>query len=94
MAADNDPPASIPLTAHAALELIGTADAPGTTCAVLTPRIKARLQELDSGHLLRVRVDDPVARVDVPAWCYLSGNELVALQEEAGGILNFYIRKR
>ena len=85
------PPADWPAAA-ATLEMLGDA-AGGPVCAVLTPAIKARLRDLAPGQILRVRVDDPSARVDVPAWCALTGHTLLGVREGAGGVLDFAIRK-
>jgi tRNA 2-thiouridine synthesizing protein A len=76
----------------ATLELLGIGDSLGAACATLTPAIKVGLQELQLGQVLLVRVDDPSARLDVPAWCALTGNVLQATTEE-GGVLCFFIRK-
>ncbi len=77
----------------ATLELLESSDRPGSACAVLTPAIKAKLMELEPGQILLVRVDDPSARLDVPAWCSLTGNVLQAKAEEDNGVLDFFIRK-
>ncbi len=77
----------------ATLELLDNSDRPGTACAVLTPAIKAKLMELQPGQILLVRADDPSARLDVPAWCTLTGNILQATAEEDNGVLDFFIRK-
>jgi TusA-related sulfurtransferase len=77
----------------ATLELLDSSDRPGSACAVLTPAIKAKLMELEPGQILLVRVDDPSAGLDVPAWCSLTGNILQAKAEEDNGILDFFIRK-
>jgi tRNA 2-thiouridine synthesizing protein A len=77
----------------ATLELLESSDRPGSACAVLTPAIKAKLSELEPGQILLVRVDDPSARLDVPAWCSLTGNVLQAKTEEDNGVLDFFIRK-
>lgn len=77
----------------ATLELLDSGDRSGSACAVLTPAIKAKLQQLEQGEILLVRVDDPSARLDVPAWCSLTGNVLQAKAEEDNGILDFFIRK-
>jgi TusA-related sulfurtransferase len=73
----------------ATLELLGG----GAACAVLTPAIRAALRPLAPGQVLRVRTDDPVAQLDVAAWCALTGNALLAATEEAGGVWQFNIRK-
>ncbi len=78
----------------AILEYLGIGDNVGAACATLTPLIKARLKELESGQVLLVSVDDPSARLDVPAWCALTGNPLQAATESGDGVLHFYIRKK
>lgn len=80
--------------AAAVLELLATADTPGTTCAVLTPAIKARLRELGGGQVLEVRVDDPSAREDIAAWCRLTGHEIVAVVDEMPKYTRYFLRKK
>jgi TusA-related sulfurtransferase len=75
----------------AVLEML-MAEAQGSTCALLTPAIKAKLRDLEPGRVLLVRVDDPSARLDVQAWCALTGNPLLATTEEEG-TLSFLIQK-
>jgi TusA-related sulfurtransferase len=66
----------------------------GFVCATLTPTIKLKLRELEGGQVLEVRVDDPSARLDVPAWSRMSGNELIATVEEDAERTRFYLRKK
>jgi TusA-related sulfurtransferase len=66
----------------------------GFICAALTPLIKSRLREMEPGQVLEVRVDDPAARLDVPAWCRLSGNTLLATVEDDAEHTRFYVRKK
>jgi TusA-related sulfurtransferase len=83
--------------ADAVLEMLGLSEADGTTCALLTPAIKARLRELSAGQVLEVRVDDPQAREDIASWSRLSGHELLAVvADSARGAseLHFYLRKK
>jgi TusA-related sulfurtransferase len=84
--------------ADAVLELLGTAnnagEMDGTTCAILTPAIRAKLREMEAGQVLEVRVDDPAAREDLASWCRLSGNELLAAREESSGVLRAFLRKK
>jgi TusA-related sulfurtransferase len=72
----------------------GVLEADGATCATLTPLIRARMRELESGSVLEVRTDDPSAREGVPAWSRLTGNELLATVEEEDGHTRFYLRKK
>jgi TusA-related sulfurtransferase len=80
--------------ADAVLEMLQTADTQGTTCAVLTPAIKARLRELAGGQVLEVRVDDPSAREDIAAWCGLAGHELLAVLDEMPKYTRYFLRKK
>jgi len=68
-------------------------DLPGPVCAYLTPLIKEQLRRLESGQVLEVRTTDETAKLDVPAWCRLSGHVLIATLEE-GAITRFFIRKK
>lgn len=64
------------------------------TCANLTPMMKERIRELQSGQVLEVLADDPVAREGVPAWSRLTGNELLAMHELDANRTRFYVRKK
>ena len=81
-------------TAQALLEMMAESESLGSTCALLTPAIKAKLKELDSGQVLEVRVNDSTAREDITAWCRLSGNELVAMLDEGHQGLRFFVRRK
>ena len=69
-------------------------DALGSSCASLTPLIRARIRELASGQLLEVRSDDPAAREGVPAWSRLTGNPLEAVVEDDAERTRFYLRRK
>lgn len=71
-----------------------TLEAPGANCAVLTPLIKTKLRDLDSGQIVEVLSDDPKAREAVPAWSRLTGNPLIATVEEDAEGIRFYLRKK
>ena len=92
-ATPTSPEAALPVP-DALLEFDTSDPSRGFTCANLTPAIKARLKELESGQVLEVRVDDPAARLDVPAWSRMSGNELIAMLEEDAERTRFYLRKK
>ena len=79
--------------ADAVLEMVSNPALAGSTCAVLTPAVKARLRELQPGQVLEVRVDDPTAVDDMTAWTRLAGHELVQTVRE-GEIIRFFVRKR
>ena len=68
--------------------------AEGETCATLTPLIRAKMRELESGSVLEVRTDDPSAREGIPAWSRLTGNELITTVAEDTEHSRFYLRKK
>lgn len=74
------------------LEMVGNPAAAGSTCAVLTPAVRARLRELAPGQVLEVRVDDPTATDDMAAWTRLAGHELLCTLQE-GATIRFFVRK-
>jgi TusA-related sulfurtransferase len=69
-------------------------NAPGTSCAYLTPLIKERMAPLKSGEVLEVRSDDPASRNGVPAWSRMTGNPLIAFAEGDDGNTRFFLRKK
>ncbi len=82
-------------TARDALLVVHTDPATSaSTCAMLTPAIKSKLREMSSGQVLEVRVDDPAARGDIEAWCRLSGNILLRINETEGPELQFFVLKK
>lgn len=69
-------------------------DGSGNVCADLTPNIKRALSELQPGEILEVVSDDLVARVSVPAWSRLTGNEIVETIEEPDHRTRFFIKHK
>lgn len=76
------------------LELYTGSSATDSTCAVLTPMIRAKLLQMQTGQILEVRVDDPTARGDIESWSRLSGNELVKVIEDDTNVLRFFVKKK
>jgi TusA-related sulfurtransferase len=67
---------------------------PGASCAILTPRVKEKMRELESGEVLEVRTDDPATREGMPAWSRMTGNPLLKVVEEDKHRTRFFIRKK
>lgn len=55
--------------------------------------IRRHIDPLDPGQTLEVRSTDSTVEVELPAWCRLTGNELVSATK-AGGVRSYLIRKR
>jgi TusA-related sulfurtransferase len=83
------PPARVDPDPSGARALV---DAGGATDAVLSNAIRRRLRDLAAGQVLEVVSREPTARLSVPAWCRLTGHELVQHvdQDEES---RFWIRK-
>jgi arsenite methyltransferase len=69
-------------------------DGHGHTCGTIEPMMKRHMRALESGQVLEVRVDDPAARLGVPAWSRLTGHTLLATVEEDERRSRFFLRKR
>ena len=68
--------------------------ASGLACLNLTPDIKKAISPLEPGQILKVINDDPASRVGIPAWCRLTGNILVTVDELNENETLFYIKKK
>lgn len=68
-------------------------DARGTRCPEPVLKLRAALREAPTGTRVRLRADDPLAGVDVAAYCLRSGNALVD-EREAAGEWEFVVERR
>jgi tRNA 2-thiouridine synthesizing protein A len=64
-------------------------DAGELGCGDLVLELRMRLRELAAGDVLHLTARDPGAPEDLPAWCRLTGNELVAARHP-----DYWIRRR
>jgi len=51
-----------------------------------------KLKELKPGQVLELLASDEGIKEDAPAWCRVTGNEFVGM-EEKGGEIKVYIKK-
>ena len=74
------------------MEADATLDTFGLLCP--TPIIKTaqKMKELKVGEVLEVLATDPAIREDMPAWCRVTGNEYLGLEEREGEY-RVYVRK-
>jgi tRNA 2-thiouridine synthesizing protein A len=68
-----------------------TLDVRGFSCPLPVLKTKLALRDLASGDILRVLATDPMAVVDLRAYCARTGHELLAWSGEVE--LEFLIRK-
>lgn len=62
-------------------------------CGDLTPLIRGRLREIESGQVLEVISEEPAAHEGIPAWSRMTGNELIGTIRETSRS-RFFIRKK
>ena len=62
-------------------------------CGDMTPLIRQALRDLGSGQVLEVISAEPAAHEGIPAWCRLTGNNLIGTMREEGRS-RFHIRKK
>lgn len=67
-------------------------DARGHRCPVPTLKLRKALEGLDTGAMVRLIADDPMAKVDVPHFANQGGHQVME-QVEADGAVSFLIRK-
>ena len=67
-------------------------DCRGKACPVPVIELAKVMADLAPGEIVVVRSDDPGAKVDIPVWCRMKGEELIGT-EDAGGELRFTVRK-
>jgi tRNA 2-thiouridine synthesizing protein A len=70
-----------------------TVDLGQAGCGDLTPLIRGRLRELQSGQVLEVISEEPAAHEGIPAWSRMTGNELIGTLREMSRS-RFFIRKK
>jgi tRNA 2-thiouridine synthesizing protein A len=52
-------------------------DARGHRCPAPTLRLRRALERAESGRIVRLLADDPMARIDVPHFCATEGYTLI-----------------
>ena len=67
-------------------------DARGHRCPVPTLRLRRALEDAPAGALIRLRADDPLARIDVPHFVSQAGATLLVRDDLTEGF-SFLIRK-
>ncbi len=72
-----------------ALELDGR----GLLCPMPVIELARHLDDVEVGELIAVVATDVAARVDVPAWCRLRGQEYVGEETAADGVPRYLVRR-
>jgi tRNA 2-thiouridine synthesizing protein A len=67
-------------------------DARGHRCPVPTLKLRRAAQSAPAGALLRLMVDDPMARIDIPHFAAQAGLKILTWEED-GAAISVVVRK-
>jgi len=67
-------------------------DCYGLLCPMPIVETNKKVNEMKTGQVLEVLSTDQGIKEDMPAWCQVTGNEFLKVEED-GGELKVYIRK-
>ena len=62
-------------------------------CPLPVIELARRIGEVEVGQVVAVMADDAAARVDVPAWCRMRGQEYVGEQAADDGTPAYLVRR-
>jgi cysteine desulfurase len=62
-----------------------TIDALGKLCPLPVIELGKRIGDVPVGAVVRVLADDPAARLDIPAWCRMTGQDFLGTEPVEGG---------
>jgi len=68
-------------------------DCRGLRCPLPVIELARHLGDVAVGARIAVVTLDPAARVDVPAWCRMTGQEYVAEDTAADGAARYWVRR-
>jgi len=74
-------------------EVAETYDLRGLNCPLPVLRAKKRLAGMQAGARLWVETTDPLAVIDIPAFCIDCGHRLVATEDASSGGNRFLIER-
>lgn len=62
-------------------------DSSGKICPLPVLRLRKAMSSLHSGQRIQTRTTDPLAQIDVPAFCDEAGHLLIAAEPDGDGIV-------
>ncbi len=72
-----------------------TLDARGLCCPIPILKTSKAIKEIEVGQVLEVLATELGAKRDIPAWCKMTGNEIIDTGEEGDSprVYKFHIRR-
>jgi tRNA 2-thiouridine synthesizing protein A len=68
-------------------------DCRGLVCPAPVIELARHIGDVEPGELLAVVASDAAARVDVPAWCRMTGHEFVDQDVAEDGVPRYVVRR-
>jgi tRNA 2-thiouridine synthesizing protein A len=68
-------------------------DCRGRRCPLPVIELARRLADVEVGAVVAVAADDPAARLDVPAWCRMRGQDYLGETAAADGVPVYSVRR-
>jgi len=69
-----------------------TLDCIGLYCPMPIVKTAEKIKQMQKGQVLEILADDKGIKQDMPAWCKVTGNECIAVEED-GGQYKVYVKK-
>jgi TusA-related sulfurtransferase len=70
-----------------------TVDCLGLACPIPVVRLARAVASVEVGGVVELLADDPAARVDIPVWCRLKDQQLLAQDDRPEGGWVFQVRR-
>lgn len=70
-----------------------TLDVKGAACPIPVVKTAKAFKELATGDILEVLATDPGVEPDMQAWTKQTGNELVSIEQQDGGVFRVLLKK-
>ena len=67
-------------------------DARGLKCPMPSVKTALALEQLHGGGIVKVMIDDPVSKNDLPAWVRGNGHQVLGI-EDREGYVEVYVKK-
>jgi TusA-related sulfurtransferase len=74
------------------MEADSTLDCVGLYCPMPIAQTANKMKDMETGQVLEILADDAGIKEDMPAWCKVTGNECLGIEED-GGQYRVYVRK-
>lgn len=72
---------------------VQTLDVKGKACPIPVVKTAKAFKTMSAGEVLEVLATDPGVEPDMHAWTKQTGNELISIDQEDGGVFRVRLRK-